>query len=154
MSAPIELKFFSSIKTGKGLIKLINNLQSHRRKAKLNNIKRSRLTESQRQLVLNKTDSSCHICGVELTINNFQADHIKSHITGGVHTENNYLPSCSTCNNYRWHYTSEEMQIILRLGVWAKTKIINDSVFGIDLANRFVSHEMGVRKRRKKNSAA
>lgn len=149
MSAPIELKLFRSIKTGKGLIKLINNLKENRRNGKMLNRKRSSLTGEKRRLVLNKTDSRCHICGVELSINNFQADHVKSHSSGGLHAENNYLPSCSTCNNYRWHYTSEEIQIILRLGVWAKTKMVNDPSFGLDIANAFVRYEMGVRKRKR-----
>jgi len=148
MSAPIELKLFRSIKTGKGLIKLINNLKANRGKDKVLNTKRSSLTATQREIILKKTDSRCHICGVDLDKNNFQADHVKSHSAGGIHVENNYLPSCSTCNNYRWHYTSEEIQIILRLGVWAKTKITNDSIFGLEIANQFVKYEMGVRNRR------
>ncbi|RYY65861.1 MAG: hypothetical protein EOO13_16580, partial [Chitinophagaceae bacterium] len=86
---------------------------------------------------------------VDLTIDNFQADHVKTHSSGGAHSENNYLPSCSICNNYRWHYSSEEIQIILRLGVWAKSKILTDTAFALELANSFVKHEMSVRKRRK-----
>jgi len=149
MSAPKELKFFSSVKTGKGLAKLINNLREHRRKINVSKKKRSSLSKKQRKAVLDKTDARCHICGVELKINNFQADHVKSHHSGGTHAESNYLPSCFTCNNYRWHYTSEELQIILRLGVWAKTKIMNDPIYGLDLANKFIKHETGVRNRRK-----
>lgn len=144
-----ELKLLRSIKTGKGLVKLINNLYKHRRINKVINTKRVSLTKQKRQLVLAKTDSRCHICGIELDIANFQADHVKSHSAGGAHTENNYLPSCFTCNNYRWHYSSEEIQIILKLGVWAKTKVVNDLSFGLDIANAFVKYEMGVRKRRK-----
>jgi hypothetical protein len=68
---------------------------------------------------------------------------------GGEHAEDNYLPSCATCNNYRWHYSPEEIQIILKLGVWAKTKIINDADLGSIMANEFVTYEMGVRRRRK-----
>jgi len=36
----------------------------------------------------------------------------------------------------------------LKLGVWAKTKIVNDPVMGLEIANSFVKYEMGVRKRR------
>ncbi|MGZ5246852.1 MAG: hypothetical protein ACXWV5_07395 [Flavitalea sp.] len=50
--------------------------------------------------------------------------------------------------SYRWHYSPEEIQIILKLGVWAKTKIVNDPVLGMEIANNFVKYEMGVRKRR------
>ncbi len=109
MNAPSGLKFLRSIKTGKGLIKLIINLRAHRRINKVTGAKRSVLSGKQRELVLAKTDGRCHVCGIELELNNFHADHVKSHITGGVHAENNYLPSCSTCNNLRWHYSSEEI---------------------------------------------
>lgn len=86
---------------------------------------------------------------MQLDSTSFQADHVVSHSSGGKHAENNYLPSCFTCNNYRWHYSSEEIQIILKLGVWLKTKITSDAVSGAELANQFVKHEMSVRKRKK-----
>lgn len=149
MKATSEFTFLRSIKTGKGLIKVITNLKLNRRISKVKNIKRSHLTKRQRELVLAKTDSQCHICGIKITNANFHADHVKSHSSGGAHAENNFLPSCSICNNYRWHYSSEEIQIILKLGVWAKTKITRDPIFGLEIANEFVKHEMGVRKRRK-----
>ena len=149
MPAPSELNLLRSIKTGKGLIKLIRNLAANRKASKLViKPKRAKLSKKQRETVLSKTDSRCHICGIELVLNSFQADHVKSHIMGGDHNENNYLPSCSNCNNYRWHYTPEEILIILKLGVWAKTKAVSDPEFGLQLANSFVKYEMGVRKRK------
>lgn len=144
-----ELKLLRTIKTGKGLIKLLTSLKIIRRREKVKDIKRSGFTKNQRELILAKTDSHCHICGIELSIDNFQADHVKPHSAGGNHAENNYLASCATCNNYRWHYSSEEIQVILKLGVWVKTKIVNDPVLGLEIANEFVKYEMGVRKRRK-----
>jgi hypothetical protein len=149
MASFIELKLLRSIKTGRGLIKLITNLKLFRRQAKVKGVKRVSLTTKQRELALAKTNSHCHICGIEVTISDFHADHVKSHCMGGEHTENNYLPSCPTCNNYRWHYTSEEIQVILKLGVWAKTKITNDAELGLVMANEYVKYEMGVRRRRK-----
>jgi hypothetical protein len=148
MLKKIELKFLRSIKTGKGLIKLIVNLKKNRRDNKITGVKRSSLSQAQRQIILAKTNSHCHICGIEINNGEFQADHVKPHSSGGVHSENNYLPACSLCNNYRWHYSPEEIQIILKLGVWAKTKIVNDPVLGLEIANSFVKYEMGVRKRR------
>lgn len=148
-----ELKFLRSVKTGKGLVKLITSLQANRRIGKVKGKNRSSLTKKQRELILSKTDSRCHICGTKLDIKNFQADHVQSHSSGGVHAENNYLPSCFTCNNYRWHYSSEEIQIILKLGVWLKTKLTSDTISGLELANQFVKHEMGVRKRRRASPA-
>jgi hypothetical protein len=144
-----EVKLLRTIKTGKGLIKLINSLKTIRRREKVKDNKRSPLTKKQRELILSKTDGRCHICGVQVDSKNFQADHVQSHSSGGKHAENNYLPSCFTCNNYRWHYSSEEIQIILKLGVWLKTKITSNAATGAELANQFVKHEMNVRKRRK-----
>lgn len=149
MKTTPELKFLRTIKTGKGLVKLINSLKETRRNGKVKDKKRKALTKKQRELILAKTDGRCHICGTKLGSSNFQADHVQSHSAGGNHNENNYLPSCFTCNNYRWHYSSEELQIILKLGVWLKTKITSDASNGLDLANNFMKHEMSVRKRRK-----
>ena len=128
---------------------LINSLKETRRNGKVKDKKRKALTKKQRELILAKTDRRCHICGTKLESSNFQADHVQSHSAGGNHNENNYLPSCFTCNNYRWHYSSEELQIILKLGVWLKTEMTGDTNNGLDLANQFMKHEMSVRKRRK-----
>jgi 5-methylcytosine-specific restriction endonuclease McrA len=113
MQKTIELKFLRSIKTGKGLLKLIANLKINRRNNKIKGVKRSALTQVQRKQILEKTNSHCHICGIEISNWEFQADHVKPHSSGGLHSENNYLPACSLCNNYRWHYSPEEIQIIL-----------------------------------------
>ena len=150
MSALTELKLLRSIKTGKGLVKLINSVKQNRRISKLKNVNRTTLSKINREKVFAKTDGNCHICDIKLDINNFQADHVKSHIMDGSSVENNFLPSCPTCNNYRWHLSSEEMQIILKVGVWAKTKIAGDPKFRLEMANRFVTYEMGVMERRRK----
>jgi 5-methylcytosine-specific restriction endonuclease McrA len=147
MKAPAQLKHLKTAKTGKGLIKLIINLKMNRRKSKIKSPRKA-LTPKQRLAILDKTDKRCHICGIDLTTNNFQADHVKAHSSGGTHTENNYLPSCFTCNNYRWHYSPEEVQLILKLGLWIKTKIANDTN-GLELANAFIKKEMQLRKKRK-----
>ena len=149
MSAPKELKLLRSIKTGKGLIKLIKSLKERLKLNKVKGIRRLSPNKISRDRILAKTDSHCHICGLKLKKDNFQADHIKSHIMGGGNLENNYLPSCSTCNNYRWHYSSEEIQIILKLGVWARSKIASNTPLGLEIANQFIQHEMHVRKRKK-----
>lgn len=127
---------------------LIIELKRKRKDAKIIKRKRNRLTKQERHHILSKTDSRCHICGIKLNINKFQADHISAHCTGGEHGLNNFLPACSVCNNYRWHYSSEEIQLILKLGVWARTKIVTDKIFGREIAVRFVKHEFETSKRR------
>ncbi len=150
MNIVSELKYLKTIKTGKGLIKLIISLRTHRRKNKDKNNKRKALTKTQRDTILAKTDGRCHVCGIEIEKGDFHADHVKSHITGGIHTENNYLPACATCNNLRWHYSPEEIQVIMKLGRWLKTKLLEETEESVLLANQFVKHDMQLRKRRKK----
>ena len=52
MSAPAELKLLRSIKTGKGLQKLIVSLKSNRKESKVKDVKRKALTKKQREAVL------------------------------------------------------------------------------------------------------
>ncbi len=151
MKQKSELKFLRSIKTGKGLIKLIQNLRKIRQKANVKGIKRLSLTQIQRISILAKTNSRCHVCGVEIELNGFHADHVKTHISGGSHEENNYLPSCQTCNSYRWHFSPEELQIILKLGVWAKGQLLRNTELGQEIADEFIKHEMKVRANRISN---
>jgi hypothetical protein len=143
-----KLKFLRSIKTGRGLIKLVQSLREIRRGQNVKDAKRLSLTPVQRKAILAKTNSRCHVCGVEIELNGFHADHVKTHISGGLHEENNYLPSCQTCNSYRWHFSPEELQIILKLGVWTKGQLLRDSQLGREIASDFVKHEMILRKRR------
>ena len=123
------------------LQKRISQLHLKRRNSKKNIRRTKQLTQAQRLRIHSKTNGRCHFCGIKLKINNFQADHIVSHTRGGEHSEDNYLPSCFTCNNYRWHYLPRELQIILKLGVWLRTEIENQSLIGKDVAARFSRRE-------------
>jgi len=139
-----ELPFF----TDAGLfIESLKKLHADRETGK-QRFKRLSLTTEQRKRILNKTDNKCHICGIPLT-EKFEADHVKSHSSGGGHLEENYLPACRVCNNYRWNYSWEEMQWILKIGVWAKTQMETKTRAGKFIAEEFVAHEMKREKRRK-----
>jgi 5-methylcytosine-specific restriction endonuclease McrA len=102
------------------LQKQIKKLHSERKASKMPSNRIGRLTKSERLLILAKTDNKCHICGQDIPLTEFQADHVVSHIRGGTNKVDNYLPACFICNNYRWHYLPEELQLILKIGVWAK----------------------------------
>ena len=78
-------------------------------------VKRQPLNSVERQAILRKTDSRCHICGGEIE-DKWDADHVLSHSKGGEHSVENYLPAHKVCNNYRWDYLAEEFQEILKLG--------------------------------------
>src|SRR3712207_8439206 len=45
-----------------------------------------------------------------------------AHSSGGAHSADNYLPAHTLCNNYRWDYSPEEFQLVLKIGVWARTR--------------------------------
>ena len=132
------------------LHKRISKLHLRRRNSKRDVGRTRRLTQTQKLSIHSKTNGRCHFCGIKVRIDNFQADHIVSHIRGGEHSEDNYLPSCFTCNNYRWHYLPRELQIILKLGVWMRTEIENQSVIGKDVAARFSRREKSRIKRKTK----
>jgi 5-methylcytosine-specific restriction endonuclease McrA len=119
----------------------IKKLHIERKTSKIPLKREKRLTKNERLTILEKTDGKCHICGQDISINEFQADHVVSHVRGGTHSVDNYLPACFICNNYRWHYLPEELQLILKIGVWAKTEIEKNSTIGISMASKFTLKE-------------
>ena len=129
------------MKTPFQLSNRLKRLHEERRLTKQQSPRKVRLTPLQREKVLMKTDSRCHICGCDLELNDFQADHVKSHISGGTSFVENFLPSCKTCNNYRWHYLPEEIQWLLKFGVFAKTQIENETKLGLSFAEAFLKKE-------------
>ncbi len=133
--------YILAMKTVAQLSNQLKKLHEKRRLTKQRSSRKGRLTPLQRAKVLMKTDSRCHICGCDLTLNDFQADHVKSHISGGIAIIENFLPSCKTCNNYRWHYLPEEIQWILKFGVFAKTQIENETKLGLSFAEAFLKKE-------------
>jgi 5-methylcytosine-specific restriction endonuclease McrA len=80
------------------------------------------LRAAERATVLRKTGGKCHICGGDIR-GSWHADHVLAHSAGGKHATDNYLPAHGTCNNYRWDYLAEEFELILKLGVWARTQV-------------------------------
>lgn len=107
------------------------------------------LTRAERVAVHAKTDGRCHVCGELVPVDGFEADHVKNHTSGGECVAGNYLPACTICNGYRWHYIPHEFQWIMKLGIWAKTQIDLETTVGESIAKGFVAHERGREKRRK-----
>ena len=65
----------------------------------------------------------------------------------------NYLAAHRTCNNYRWDYLPEEFEVILKLGVWARTQIEKGTGLGQELGSKFEKHEARREARRKKRAS-
>ncbi len=129
------------MKSPSQLSKYLKELHQHRRLSKLARSRKGKLTLAQKEAILLKTDSRCHICGCDLELNDFQADHVKRHISGGIAIIENFHPSCKTCNNYRLHYLPEEIQCMLKFGVFSKTQIENETTLGLSFAEAFLKKE-------------
>lgn len=123
----------------------LHNLRSKRRRRVLKWNKailvRRSLTPKQRPEVLVKAGKRCHLCGGKINGSDWQADHVYAHSTGGTHTIENYLPSHSLCNNYRWHYGTKEFQWILKLGVWLRTQIEKGTPIGQLAGQAFIKYD-------------
>lgn len=108
---------------------------------------RQNLSPAERKEVFQKTAGRCHICGGAID-GKWHADHVFSHSAGGAHLADNYLPAHALCNNYRWDYTADEFQAILKLGVWVRTEIEHKSTLGLKVADRYLAHERSRTNRR------
>jgi hypothetical protein len=117
-------------------------------------VRRATLTRPERDDVLRKTGGRCHICGGLIGANDWQADHVLAHSTGGKHSADNFLASHSVCNNYRWHYDAEEFQWILKLGAWMRTQIEKGTPIGWKAGQQFCKYECRRAKRRKPTAPA
>jgi hypothetical protein len=111
--------------------------------------KRTPLSQPERDQVLLKSGARCHICGGPIDGQAWQADHVFALSAGGTDSLDNYLPAHSLCNNYRWHYDAEEFQWILKLGVWLRTQIEEQTSVGLAAAAKFVAHDQRRALRRK-----
>lgn len=127
-----------------------NERKNRKERTKASGSKRTQLTIKQRERILAKTNSRCHLCGGKIN-GKWQADHVLAHSSGGKHAEDNYLPAHILCNNYRWHYTADEFQQILKLGVWARTQIQRYTAIGRYIADEFLKHENNRISRNKKS---
>jgi 5-methylcytosine-specific restriction endonuclease McrA len=125
-------------------------LERRERKETTRSSRRARqpLSAAERANILAKTAGRCHICGGPINELTWHADHVLAHSAGGAHSANNYLPAHALCNNYRWDYSAEEFQHILKLGVWMWTQIERRTTFGREAAARFLAYERARRARR------
>jgi hypothetical protein len=83
----------------------------------------------------------------------WNADHVLAHSSGGPHSLDNYLPAHMLCNQYRWDYSPDEFQQILKIGVWTRTQIERKTTVGKLVARCYLSHEAARAKRRKKEAS-
>lgn len=121
-------------------LRQLRNDRRRRPHAELPAARRQRLTSSDRTAIAAKTDGRCHICGGVLD-SAWEADHVLAHSAGGDHRLDNYLAAHSLCNNYRWNYSPEEFQWVLKVGVWARLAMEKNSPLGQQMAEQFCGYE-------------
>ena len=61
----------------------------------------------------------------------------------------NYLPAHRLCNNYRWDYLPEEHQLLMKIGVWCRKQIEEQTELGKRIGEGFLNHERQRINRRK-----
>jgi hypothetical protein len=82
-------------------------------------VKRKALSRQVRTTILTKAGGRCHICGGVIVPEFYwEADHVLRQCVGGGGTLENYLAAHGLCNTYRWDDLPEEMQWILKIGIW------------------------------------
>jgi hypothetical protein len=102
--------------------------------------------------VLAKTARRCHICGGRV-LDGWRADHVLPHSSGGAHNVKNYLAAHALCNAYRWDYSPQEFQWVMKIGVWARLQMEKRSSLGLEMIKRFYAYETQREKRAKKRTA-
>lgn len=69
-----------------------------------------------------------------------------------MHSVDNYLPAHRVCNNYGWDYLPEEFQEILRMGVWMRRHVQEQTTIGKQAGDAFIKYEKKRIARRKEQS--
>ena len=103
---------------------------------------------AERREILAKTAGRCHVCGGTIK-GAWEADHVLAHSSGGGHIADNYLAAHALCNSYRWDYSSEESQLILKLGVWIRTQIERKPAIGRAAATAYLAYDTARARRRR-----
>ncbi len=135
------MKSGSNFKNVDELSEFFKKMHANRKKDKQGN-KRKTLKQEEREIIIAKTGGICHLCGGKIDEKEkWQADHVFPHIHGGTNSLDNFLPAHSRCNRSRWLYSPEEIQLILEIGVWMKTKVEKKNKLALELAEGFVKEK-------------
>ena len=95
-----------------------------------------------RVAIFKKTEGRCHICGGDIDPASYwEADHVFPASGGGASDIGNYLPAHGLCNTAKWDQSGEELQWVLKIGVWAKKQMEGSSELGSRMLTLFWNHE-------------
>ena len=108
---------------------------------------RKQPTPKQRALIYKKTGGTCHVCGDRVG-RVWHADHVVPHYRGGDSTIENFLPICSVCNRLRWAHRPRTIRKILRLGIYARREMKNQTELGLALKSLYRKRIKSAEERR------
>jgi 5-methylcytosine-specific restriction endonuclease McrA len=103
-----------------------------------------------RDVILEKTGWRCHICGGSIAPGSYwEADHVSPRSGGGTSEIANYLPAHGLCNTAKSDQSAEELQWVLKIGVWAKKQMESNNKLGGEMLQAFWIREQERLKRQK-----
>lgn len=105
------------------------------------------LKKSEKEIVFNKTNGTCHICGCKLNLDKFS-------VTNSLKKENsveNCLPACQSCKRIYDNYLPSEIKWALKIGLWAKTQIEYETEIGKEIATEIIEQEKDRENKRKES---
>lgn len=105
------------------------------------------LRKSEKQLVFEKTSGFCHICGEELDDKKIS---ISTPFNKSDSVENS-LPACQSCKRLFGNHLSEEINWIIKIGMWARTQIEFETDIGLEIATELIESEKDREQRRKES---
>ena len=113
---------------------------------------RRRIAKLGRDAILQKTGGRCHICGGNIAKDSYwEADHVFPAKRGGRSDIDNYLPTHGQCNSAKWDQSVEELQWVLKIGVWAKHEMEGKGKLGRLMLGDFWASERRRVNRQKAN---
>src|SRR5205085_1763436 len=130
----------------------LRDLRQKRSNHQNQNSKRPKVTPKQRAAILGKTGNRCHICGGQIAPNAYwEADHVFPAAAGGDGQIANFLPAHGLCNSAKLDHHAEELQWIVRIGVWAKKQMEEKTDIGNEMLKLFWTYQQSRVNRQKPN---
>jgi hypothetical protein len=110
----------------------LRRLSSLRKKI-ADKLESKKFSKEEKKEIYLKTNGFCHVCGIEISSASFS-------ITTSINNSNNFIffPACKSCKRIHDNYLPEEIQWILKIGLWAKTQIEYETDIGKNISTELV----------------
>ncbi len=102
------------------------------------NDKREKFSQEKREEIKRKTNGFCHFCGGSIT-QYYEIDHLLPHVHYRNGELNNLLPIHGNCNRLKWSYYSEDIKLLIYLGIFAWEES-NKSKVALDINDIYLNY--------------